>query len=76
MHADLTFTAKTFSGLEDVLTKELEDLGAQNIQTANRAVSFQGDLALMIRANLHCRTALNILRQVHAFRFTDKDDFF
>lgn len=76
MHADLTFTAKTFSGLEGVLAKELEDLGAENIQTANRAVSFQGDLALMVRANLYCRTALNILRQVHGFRFTDKDDFF
>ena len=76
MHSDLTLTAKTFAGLEGVLSKELEEIGAQNIEAGNRAVSFQGDLALMIRANLYCRTALNILRQVHKFHFTGKEDFF
>jgi putative N6-adenine-specific DNA methylase len=74
--SDITFTAKTFSGLEGVLSRELEDIGAQQINIGNRAVSFQGDIELMIRANLHCRTALNILREIHSFNFTDKDDFF
>ena len=74
--SDITFIAKTFSGLEGVLSRELEDLGAQHIHAGSRAVTFQGDMELMIRANLHCRTALNILREVHAFNFTNKEDFF
>lgn len=75
-HSDITFTAKTFSGLEGVLSRELEDLGAQHIRVGNRAVTFQGNMELMIRANLYCRTALNILREIHTFTFSNKEDFF
>ncbi len=53
--------AKTFYGLEGVLKKELENLGAENIEEQNRAVTFEGDTALLYRANLELRTALRIL---------------
>ena len=36
--------AKTYHGLEDVLAKELLQLGAQDIKTLRRAVKFKGDL--------------------------------
>ena len=39
--------AKTFAGLEEVLAKELNDLGAENVKILNRAVSFTGDKAMM-----------------------------
>ena len=35
--------AKTFQGLEEVLAKELTQLGANNIEVGRRMVSFTGD---------------------------------
>jgi len=59
--------AKTVSGLENLLAEELESLGATDIQLRTRAVSFQGDKALMYKANYCLRTALRVLKPVHQF---------
>jgi len=64
---DLQFTATTFYGLENVLAKELQQLGAKNIQTANRAVYFSGDLGFLYKANYNLHTALRILWQVSSY---------
>ena len=63
----LKLTATTFFGLEQVLAKELQQLGAQNVQTGNRAVYFEGDLGFMYKANYNLHTALRILRQLKSF---------
>ncbi len=63
--------AKTFQGLEEVLAKELISLGADNVEILRRGVAFTGDLEMMYKANLHCRTALRILKPV--FKFDAKD---
>ncbi len=55
------YIAKTFHGLETVLEKELIALGATNTKVLKRAVAFEGDQALLYKANLHLRTALRIL---------------
>lgn len=68
--------AKTLAGLEAVLTKELEGLGAQNIEPLNRAVAFEGDLAMMYRANLELRTALRILKPITYGRVKTEDDLY
>ena len=39
-------------GLEEVLAKELKELGAQDVKLMNRAVSFKGDKGFMYKANL------------------------
>ena len=52
------YIAKTFAGLEDLLVKELADLGAEKIEKLTRAVAFEGDMELLYRANLSLRTAL------------------
>lgn len=59
--------AKTMAGLENVLAEELTSLGAENVQVLNRAVSFEGDKAMMYRANYCCRTALRILKPIMSF---------
>ena len=41
--------AKTFQGLEEILAKELIDLGANGVAIGNRMVSFKGDKALMYK---------------------------
>jgi len=65
--------AKTFQGLEDVLAEELINLGADQVQIGRRAVSFSGDLGFMYKANLHCRTALRILKPICTFRADSTD---
>ena len=60
METEFELIAKTFQGLENVLAKELTDLGANNIQTGRRMVSFTGDKELMYRANFALRTAASL----------------
>ncbi len=68
--------AKTISGLEEPLFKELEALGAENLQLLNRAVSFEGNEALIYRANYCCRTALRILKPIHTFDLKKQEDLY
>ncbi len=69
-------TAKTIFGLEDVLSTELQRLGAQNIETHNRAVSFSGDKGFMYKANICLRTALRILVPIQTFTITDEKSLY
>ncbi|HZJ80310.1 MAG TPA: THUMP domain-containing protein [Dysgonamonadaceae bacterium] len=68
--------AKTMAELEDVLAEELIQLGAQNVEAGNRMVSFTGDNALLYKANLHCRTALRILKPIHTFVANNADEVY
>ena len=60
--------AKTFFGFEEILAKELQQLGAQEVQQGVRMVSFAGDKGFMYKANLGLRTALKILKPINSFR--------
>ena len=73
---DYKLIAKTFSGLENVLDKELTELGAKNIKPGNRSVFFEGNLELIYKTNYWCRTALRILKQIKYFRFKNVDQFY
>ena len=59
--------AKTMMGLEEVLAEELKECGAVNIETGARAVTFEGDMRVLYRANYTCRTALAILKPFAEF---------
>lgn len=76
MNREYKMIAKTFKGLEDVLSDELLQLGANNIQIERRAVSFTGDLRLMYMANLWLRTATRILKPVATFQAKDTDQIY
>jgi putative N6-adenine-specific DNA methylase len=65
--------AKTFAGIEEILMEELESIGATNIRKLVRAVEFEGDLEVLYKANLHCRTALRILRPYKVFEAASED---
>lgn len=73
---EFTMIAKTMAGLEDVLAEELIALGANNLEIGKRMVSFDGDLALMYKANIHCRTALRVLRPVYEFKAKNTDEIY
>lgn len=76
METEFELIAKTFQGLENVLAKELTDLGANNIQIGRRMVSFTGDKALMYRANFALRTAIRILKPIKHFKATSADEVY
>lgn len=59
--------AKTFFGFEEILAKELQLLGASQVKTGVRMVSFVGDQGFMYKANLALRTALKILKPIQQF---------
>ncbi len=52
MKSSFNMVAKTQFGLEEVLAEELRNLGAEEVEAHNRAVSFRGDLEKLYKANL------------------------
>ncbi len=68
MSTKFSMVATTLYGLEQVLAKELENMGATEIVVKNRAVEFKGNQACMYRANMSCRTALRILLPIGNFK--------
>jgi putative N6-adenine-specific DNA methylase len=66
-----SLSARTFNGLESVLARELEQLGAQNVQAKKHSVSFSADTELMYKANLWLRTATKILKPISRFKFSN-----
>jgi putative N6-adenine-specific DNA methylase len=73
---DFNMIAKTIFGLEEILSVELQRLGARNIEVHNRAVSFTGDLGFLYKANLCLRTALRILVPFKTFKVTDEKSLY
>ncbi|MBB3698001.1 MULTISPECIES: THUMP domain-containing class I SAM-dependent RNA methyltransferase [Flammeovirga] len=71
-----SMTAKTFFGLEEVLKQELINIGASKVKAGRRAVTFEGDLEIMYKANLHCRTALKILMPIKEFNARNENDLY
>lgn len=76
MKEKFEMVAKTFQGLECVLAEELKAIGAENVEIGRRMVSFEGDLAILYRANFCCRTALRILKPFYKFYANDADELY
>jgi putative N6-adenine-specific DNA methylase len=68
--------AKTLFGFEELLAKELTQLGAQEVKIGVRSVSFVGDKGFMYKANLALRTAIKILKPLMTFRIKDEQDLY
>ena len=76
MEQEFELIAKTFMGLENVLAKELTELGANNVQTGRRMVSFTGNKEMMYKANFHLHTAIRILKPIAHFKAKSADDVY
>ena len=76
MEQNFKMLAKTFFGFEEILAKELKQLGAQEVEIGNRAVSFLGDKGFMYKANLCLRTALKILKPIHTATIQSDQDLY
>lgn len=68
--------AKTLFGFEEILAKELRNLGAGNVVEGVRSVSFEGDTGFMYKANLCLRTAIKIIKPVHSFSVRNENELY
>ena len=76
MGNNFKMVAKTMFGFEEILAKELRNLGAVNVVEGVRMVSFEGDTGFMYKANLCLRTAIKILKPIHSFYTKDETDLY
>ena len=76
MGNNFKMVAKTMFGFEEILAKELRNLGAVNVVEGVRMVSFEGDTGFMYKANLCLRTAIKILKPIHSFYVKDETDLY
>src|SRR6056297_1768762 len=76
MGNNFKMVAKTLFGFEEILAKELRNLGASNVVEGTRNVSFDGDTGFMYKANLCLRTAIKILKPIHSFSVSNENDLY
>ncbi len=76
MENNFKMVAKTLFGFEELLAKELTQLGAQEVKIGVRNVSFTGDKGFMYKANLGLRTAIKILKPIETFKVKDEKDLY
>jgi len=76
MENNFKMVAKTLFGFEELLAKELRDLGALEVNIGVRNVSFVGDKGFMYKANLGLRTAIKILKPINTFRVANEQDLY
>ncbi|HOV13595.1 MAG TPA: THUMP domain-containing protein [Spirochaetota bacterium] len=67
------FTITCQSGLEEVLSKELIELGLKQVEIGSQTVSFIGDEYLLYKTNMALRSGLNVLRLLKTFNASDYD---
>ena len=72
----LQFCAPCLFGLEGILGDELKRMGAQNVRPQNGRVLFDGDEAMLARANINSRYAERIQLLVGQFRAVTFDQLF
>ena len=76
MENNFTMVAKTLFGFEDLLARELVQLGARDVKAGIRNVSFSGDTGFMYKANLGLRTAIKVLKPIRTFRVVSEQDLY
>ena len=76
------FTARTLEGLEWVLARELEGVGARDLRVGRRTIEFSGpgdpaaDREMLYRAVLESRTAIRVLEPLGRFVVDSPDTLY
>ncbi|GAB5473067.1 MAG: THUMP domain-containing protein [Maribacter sp.] len=76
MNNNFKMVAKTLFGFEEILGKELRNLGAGHVVEGVRNVSFEGDTGFMYKANLCLRTAIKVLKPIHSFSVRNENELY
>jgi len=71
-----TVVIKTLFGLEEVLKKELEEIGITEVTVLSRAIEFEADLEQIYKCNLHLRTALSVLVKISYGKVRNENELY
>lgn len=73
---DFEMKVTTFFGLEEILAKELMQLGGKEITPFKRGVSVVGDLGFLYKANLCLHTALKVIIPITKFTANNEHELY
>lgn len=73
---DIEIKVTTFFGLEEVLAKELQQMGGRDIEVFKRGVSVVGDLGFLYKANLCLHTALKVIVPITKFTANTEQELY
>jgi len=73
---EFKIVAKTSFGLEDILIKELQQLGVHQAEKGIRLVSFTANKEMLYKANLWLRTANRLLVPFRQFHIKNTEDLY
>jgi len=73
---DFDISIKTMFNLEDILAREIEQMGGKSIDIATRIVHCRGDVDFLFKANLYLRTALRVLVPVVSFEARNPEELY
>lgn len=76
LKTDLRIVVSTYAGLEELLAKELRQLGGRDVEVHTRAVSCVGDKGFMYKVNFCSRLALRVMVSLTSFNIKDGDDLY
>lgn len=68
--------AKTFHGLEETLSTEVQKFGGTDVELLTRAIMFEGDLSTLYACNYLCRTAIKFIIPVKECEITTEQDLY
>lgn len=73
---DFEMKVTTFFGLEEILAKELLQLGGKEITEFKRGVSVVGDIGFLYKANLCLHTALKVIIPITKFTADNEQELY
>ncbi len=73
---DFEMKVTTFFGLEEVLERELQQLGGKDIVPFKRGVSVVGDLGFLYKINLCLHTALKVIIPITKFEANNEQELY
>lgn len=73
---DFEMKVTTFFGLEEILARELQQLGGRNIIPFKRGVSVVGDIGFLYKANLCLHTALKVIVPITKFTANNEHELY
>ena len=72
----MNLIASTAFGIESCAAFELKKLGAENVETRNGRIDFQGDFETVAKANMHLRCAERVFINMGEFKALTFEDLF
>ena len=73
---DFEIKVTTFFGLEEILAKELQQLGGRDVEVFKRGVSVTGDIGFLYKANLCLHSALKVLIPIAKFEASSEQELY